>query len=172
MIRPAALLILMTAIPLSACGGSADGTSISLNASGDDGNVVADVDGKTGQMSIDVPGFAGKIKMPKISLDAENFDMNGVHLYPGSTIGGMNIDAKDGGATGKDSGMVRLNFESPAKPDVVRAWFLKELTEAGEYKLQPEGTGLSGKSSDGKQFNLDLAPAGDNKSSGMIVIGG
>ncbi len=170
--RPVLFLMMVAGLSLSACGGSGDGTSITLNAAGTDGNVVAGMDGKTGQMSIDVPGFVGKIDMPKIKLDAENFDLNGVHLYPGSTISGMNIDAKDAASSGKDRGLVRLNFESPAKPDVVRAWFLEKLTTAGDFTLQKDGTGLAGTSSDGKRFKLELAPSGDEKSNGVIVISG
>src|SRR3954453_16755291 len=98
MIRPLSIaLVVIAAASLAACGGSGDGTSISLNATGTDGNVLAGMDGRTGQVSRNVPGFSGKIKLPKVTLDAKNFEMNGVHLYPGSTISGMNIDARDNG---------------------------------------------------------------------------
>ena len=173
MIRTLAIFtVAIAALPLAACGNSGDGTSISLNATGTDSNALASMDGKTGQVSLDVPGFSGKIKLPKIKLDAGNFDMNGVHLYPGSTISGMNIDAQDNGPGGKDQGLVKLSFDSPAKSDVVRAWFLEKLTGDAGYKLQTSGSGLTGTSKDGKAFKLDLAPEGDAKSKGTIVING
>jgi hypothetical protein len=170
MIRPAAFVVAIAALSLAACGEKGDGTSISLNAGGTDGNVTAGVDGKTGQMSLNVPGFSGRIKLPKIKLDAGDFDMNGVHLYPGSTISGMNIDARDNDAN-EDTGQVKVSFDSPASPDVVRAWFAEKLTTAGDFKLQSSGTGLSGTAEDGKVFKLDLAPTGDGKSKGTLVIG-
>ncbi len=40
------------------------------------------MDGNTGAVAINVPGFSGKLDLPKIHLDADDFEMNGVHLYP------------------------------------------------------------------------------------------
>jgi len=165
-------LVVVAAAPLAACGGSGDGTSISLNATGTDGNVLAGVDGKTGQVSLDVPGFSGKIKLPKVTLDAKNFEMNGVHLYPGSTISGMNIDAKDNGSGGKDSGVVKVSFDSPAAPDIVRGWFLEKLNAGADFKVKASSNGLVGTSDEGKPFRLDLTPNGNGKSKGVIVMGG
>lgn len=170
MIRPA-LFALAFALPLAACGDGKDGTTIAFNASGADGNVVAGVDGKTGDMSINAPGFSGKISLPKIKLDADNFDMNGVHLYPGSKIAGMNIDAHDDGKPGGNSdGTVKVTFESPATPDTVRAWFEDKLNHAG-FTVHADGTGLSGMTDDHKPFMLDLAPDGSDHAKGTITIG-
>ena len=116
----ALLIAALCALPLAGCdghGGNEQGTTISLNASDSDGNVVAGIDGKTGDMAINASGFSGKISLPKIHLDASDFDMNGVHLYPGSTISGMNIDAHDHGQGSDNDGTVKVSFESPATPD-------------------------------------------------------
>ena len=154
-------------LPLAACDGAQQGTSIAINATGEDGNMIAGVDGKTGQVSFNAPGVSGKIKLPKIQLDAGNFDMNGVHLYPGSTISSMNIDAHD--KPGKDDdGTVRVSFESPAAPATVRDWFSRKLSDAG-YKIRIDGNGLAGTSDEGKPFRLDLTPAGADHSSGTIT---
>src|SRR3546814_8281690 len=90
-------LILLTAVaPLAACGLNGDtGTTITINSTDSDGNVVARADGASGKVSIDLPGFSGELKLPKIHLDAEDFDLNGVHLYPGSQIANMAVDAKE-----------------------------------------------------------------------------
>nr|WP_295671415.1 hypothetical protein [Sphingomonas sp.] len=172
MIRPLAFsLTLVAAASLTACDNGKDGTSISINATDTDGNSVALVDGKTGQMSLNVPGFSGKITLPKIKLDADNFDMNGVHLYPGSTISGMNVDARDNGGKEKDSGVVKVNFESPATPDTVRGWFLEKLNGNAKFKVKEGGNGLIGTTDEGKPFKLDLAPDGAGKSKGVIILG-
>lgn len=170
MIRTVCILALAAA-PLAACDGAKDGTSISINATGTDGNMIAGVDGKTGQVSLNVPGFSGNIKLPKIKLDAENFEMNGVHLYPGSTISGMNIDAKDNSGSKEDSGVVKVSFASPATPETVRGWFLEKLNGGAKFKVQASGSGLAGTTDEGKPFHLDLAPDGAGKSRGTIVLG-
>ncbi len=167
------LIAVLCTMPLAACDGDKDGkpgTTISLNAHDSDGNVVAGIDGNSGDMAIDAPGFSGKIKLPKIRLDASNFDMNGVHLYPGSTISGMNIDAHDRGPGSDDGGTVKVTFDSPAQPDTVRAWFEQKLNAAG-FTVKTDGTGLSGTTDEKKPFTLDLRPVGTDHARGVITIG-
>ena len=158
-------LVLFAALALAACGDSGGGTSISINS--EDGNMVAGVDGN-GQLAINLPGgFAGNIKLPKMKLNAENFDMNGVHLFPGSTISGMNVDAD-----GQDSGLVRVEFQSPASPSKVRDWFLDKLSKQAGFTITASGDDLIGTTDEKQPFRLDLAPDGADKSKGVIVIGG
>lgn len=171
MIRPLLLCLTVVATPLGACNDSKDGTTISFNATGDDGNMVAGVDGTTGKVSLDVPGFSGKLSLPKIHLDAGDFDMNGVHLYPGSTISTMNIDAHDGKGKDDDSGTVHVGFASPATPAQVRDWFNERLTKTG-FTLKAEGNGLTGTTDEGKPFRLDLIPDGADHAKGTITVSG
>lgn len=170
MLRP--LLCALVLLPLAACDGG-KGTSISINTSDGDGNGSLDVD-SGGHATIDTPFFKGKVSIPKLKLDASNFDMNGVHLYPGSTIEGMNVDAQGGSDDAKsekdDNGTVRVSFTSPATPATVRDWFRDKLTAAA-FKVAPSGTGLTGTTKDGKPFTLDLTPAGADKAKGVIKIG-
>jgi len=170
MFRPLAATLLLAAT-LSACNGSKDGTTISFNSSDSDGNVVANVDGNSGAVSINTPGFSGKINLPKLHLDSKDFDMNGVHLYPGSTISTMNIDAHDGGKPGNDDdeGTVRVSFASPASAATVRDWFQQKLTAAG-FTLSASGNGLVGTTNEKKPFKLDLTPDGADKSKGIITV--
>jgi hypothetical protein len=159
-------LALIAALALAACGDSGDGTSISINAG--DGNMVAGVDGN-GQLAINLPGgFAGNVKLPKMTLNADNFDMNGVHLFPGSTISGLNVDANDK----QDGGLVRVSFQSPASPGTVRDWFLEKLSKEAGFKIIASGDDLIGTTDEKQPFRLDLAPDGADKSKGTIVIGG
>ncbi|MES2057391.1 MAG: hypothetical protein V4564_15765 [Pseudomonadota bacterium] len=163
----AAALIL--ALPLAACDSGGDGTTISINASGTDGNMVAGVD-KDGQVSVNVPGFSGKLKLPKMKLDAGDFDLNGVKLYPGSTISAMNVDAKDGGKGGTDSGRVRISFDSPGTPKAVQDWFLQRLNKDAGFKVKVDGTGLTGTTEKDKPFKLELAPVGADHAKGTILL--
>lgn len=162
-------LLLVAVLALAACDrGSGDGTAISINAHDADGNVTGSF--QNGSLAIDAPGFQGAIKLPKIQLDAENFDMNGVHLYPGSKITGMNIDAQDHRG-GTDEAAVRVSFRSPADPASVRQWFAERLGKAG-YTLHADGNGLSGTTNEDKPFRLELSNAGTNAAEGRIIVSG
>jgi hypothetical protein len=165
MIRPffLAAVGLTGALALSACDRSNESASVSINADG--GNVLGAINGETGEMKIDVPGFQGTVKLPKIKIDTSNFDLNGVRLYPGSSIKTLNIvgDEKAGG--------LRVAFASPATPAIVRDWFAQRLGKVG-YQVHPEGANLIGTTDENKPFRLELAPDGNDKATGTIVISG
>lgn len=167
-VLPLAALPLAALIGLSACG-DGKGTSISINSSDADGNITFGTDAN-GQVAIDTPVFKGKFTLPKLKLDATSFDMNGVHLYPGSTISGMNVDAHDDPRKTDDDGRVRVTFASPATPATVRDWF-KDKLNAAKFTVSADGAGLVGKTDQGKPFKLGLAADGADKSNGVITIG-
>jgi len=132
------------------------------------------VDGKTGEMSIDAPGFSGKITLPKMKLGSDDFDLNGVKLYPGSTITTMNIAANsDGKGEGKGDSRdkVRIVFDSPATPEKVIDYFADKLA-AANFKLTKSGQSLKGTDEDNKPFMLDVKPAANGHSTGTIAIEG
>ena len=157
----------LAALSLSACHRSSDkGTTISFNATDTNGNVTATADGATGQVALDIPGFSGKLTLPKIKLDGDDFDMNGVHLYPGTKIGTMNIAAGNG-----HDGNVHIGFESPADPATVHDWLSPRLAKAG-YALTSHGTDLIGKTDDGKPVSILLSPASAGHTDGIIKMGG
>lgn len=169
MLRPLATALLL-GLALTACDDSKSGTSISINSSDSDGNVVANLDGNSGAVAINVPGFSGKLNLPKIHLDSKDFEMNGVHLYPGSTISTVNVDAHNNSKGGDDdNGTVRVTFASPAAPATVRDWFQQKLGAAG-FTLSPSGSGLVGTTDEKKPFKLELVPEGTDKSSGTITV--
>jgi len=165
MIRPYLLAAvgLTSVLALSACDRSNEGASVSINADG--GNVLGAINGETGEMKIDVPGFQGSVKLPKIKIDTSNFDLNGVRLYPGSSIKTLNIVGDD------KAGGLRVAFASPATPTIVRDWFAQRLDKVG-YKVHGEGTNLIGTTDENKPFRLELAPDGKDKATGTIVISG
>lgn len=165
MSRALILGLLIVAAPLAACDKS-DGTSFTMNTSDSDGNTTVSADGKTGQVALNIPGFSGKITLPKMHLDGNDLDLNGVHLYPGSKITTMNVDAK-----GNDEGVVHVAFTSPADPQVVRNWFQQKLTGAG-FTLHADGDGLAGTTDDGKPFSMQLTADGDGKAKGDMTVTG
>jgi hypothetical protein len=157
------LLLAAVALPLAACAKGGEGTSITFNAS--DGNTVAAADGGSGEVKLDVPGFQGKFTLPKLQVTADQFDLNGVHLYPGSTIRSLNIDAGE-----HKDGAVRVAFTSPASPATVRDWLMERLNKA-DFAVSAHGTGLTGTTDEKKPFTLDLKPAGSAVADGVITIG-
>ncbi|WP_066816693.1 hypothetical protein [Sphingomonas mali] len=157
------------ALALAACG-EHDGNSTSISFSGNSsGGAVSGGIDSSGNLKINANGFKADLKLPKFSVDANNFEMNGVHLYPGSTISSINVNG--GQDEDKDPGKVRVAFTSPANAATVRDWLKERLGKAG-FALSADGAGLTGKTDDGKPFALKLSDQGANKSSGTIDMGG
>ena len=171
------IILPFAALALAACGSSSDdgtlGTEISIDATTDEGNPVkASSDGKTGEIAIDVPGFKANIAMPKIKLDADNFDIDGVKLYPGSKVISMKIDqiTRTTGSAGDNNGTVRISFDAPATPDVVKAWFSEKLTGNDKFTVNPTANGFAGTNKDGDPFTLDLRPGVTGHTTGSMII--
>jgi hypothetical protein len=170
------IILPLAAFALAACGASADdgktGTDISIDATTDEGETIkASSDGKTGEVAIDAPGFKANIAMPKVNLDSDNFEMNGAKLYPGSKIISMKVDnvmraaGSEGGA-----GTVRISFDAPASPDVVKAWFLDQLVNTAKYSLKVTPDGMTGTNEDGDPFTLNLRAGEVGHSIGSMII--
>lgn len=148
------------ALALAGCGRpDGDGTSVSIDA----GNGAARVDGATGEVTLDTPLVKGSLKLPTFALTADNFDIGGVHLFPGTRIGSMNING-----TGANDGMVRVAFDSPAPVATVRDWLRAEFEKAGT-RVEIDGNSLQGMAED-KKFRIDLTPAGE-RAKGTVTIG-
>lgn len=166
-------LIAATALTLAACGraGDGNGTQISFSSNSADGAVTGGIDNQ-GNLKIDTGGFKADVKLPKLDIKADDFDMNGVKLYPGSTITNLNILGQPGAGEGeKADGKVSVSFSSPATPVTVRDWLKSRLGQAG-FTVTTAGNGLTGKTNDGKPFALTLSEDGAGKSKGVIDMGG
>ncbi len=152
---------------LTACnGGDGEGSSISITGETDNGTPTAVVaNGSTGSVKLDLPGFKADIALPKIKLDADDFDMNGVHLFPGSTIADLRIADGKGNADDR----VEVRFSSPAAAAEVRTWFADKLGKAG-YKLTQAGQALQGTTDEGKPFRMELRDTGAKSSEGTISL--
>lgn len=161
----------VAAIALTGCdrhAGAGNGTDISFSSNDADGAVSGGID-KDGNLRINANGFNADVRLPRIALDANNFDMNGVHLYPGSTISSINVAGQDGDRE-DDKGKVAVAFTSPAAAATVRDWLNERLAKAG-YKLSAAGNGLTGTTDKGQSFALKLDDDGAGKSKGAIEIG-
>lgn len=161
-------LLLFAVLPLSACG-EGPGTSVTIDARSEgEGNATIAADGN-GSLSIKAPGFDGSLKLPPIRIEAEDFDVNGLNLYPGSTIRDLHVDAEERLGS-PDRGKVRIAFEAPAPLATVQAWFREKLA-AQDFVVAPEGNGFAGKTSDGDSFALQLEADGEGKTKGRMEVG-
>ena len=107
--------------------------------------------------------------VPKAGMSGANFDLNGIELYPGSTIRDFKLDAQDG-KDGADSGKVAVRFDSPAALAKVQPWFRDTLTKRG-YTLAPKGDGFTGVNAEGDKVALELTADGADKTNGRLEVG-
>jgi hypothetical protein len=168
-----ALLILALALAITACSSENEpekGTSVAVDATGKDGEKVSvTADGATGNVALKTPGFDANFRLPKALLNDNNFDIDGVKLYPGSTIDSINVKAEE--KDGKGSGNVVILFTAPDEPGKVGNWFAKEFGENSMPVTSKDGL-LVGKTKDGTDFSITLTPADGGKTSGRTVISG
>lgn len=158
-------LMLPVAAALAACGGDGEGTSISIQ--GDNASVTAQAD-KDGKVSVKAPGFEGSIKLPKFNIGAENFEVDGVKLYPGATVSSLNIDDRQDGTK---SGGVKVTFDAPADAARVRDWFREQMEGAG-FTVTGNRDELTGKTKSGSPYTLKIDGTGDAKSRGTLTVSG
>ena len=164
----ARVVIALGVFAMTACTARDDNDNVtaSINLSGDNlnGSAVAITgDSDTGKMSLNVPGLEAKINLPAGVINKSNFDIDGVKLYPGSSVTGVNVDANN------DTGSVRIAFDAPATPAIVTAWFAKAFADQG-MTVTASDTGLAGSDKDGSPFAIALAPKGDTATAGTIMM--
>jgi len=159
------LAIFAPMVLLAGCGQKDDKAGADISITGDDGNVVAAANGKTGIVSLNLPGVSANIRLPKMQLDAGDIDIDGVKLYPGTTVKAM--DVKSGVDGGRDK--VDIRFATPAAPGAVRDYYLGAFRDNGAT-VAAHGTGLSGTGKDGDPFSIDLDPASGGGTQGRIVL--
>lgn len=156
------LVPLLLSVALAGCHGNAN---IDFDGNDTDGNSVISTDAN-GRIQIKAPGIQGSITLPKMPLDAKNFDIDGVTLYPGSTLKNLKVNDKGGDKDGE----VIVEFESPAAPTVVRDWFRDNMTKQG-FKVTTKDDNLIGTTDDGQPFALQLSAVGDGRTKGLMQVG-
>jgi hypothetical protein len=115
-----------------------------------DDNVSINAD-ESGHIAFNLPFMQGQVKVPGSMMHGGNFDIDGVKLMPGSSVGGFNLDAADHGSK------VTISFKAPATPEATRAYFLDQFKEKG-VEASPSRDGIAGTSKDGSPFFLHLSP--------------
>lgn len=117
-----------------------------------------------GSVSFDVPFAKGQVNLPANAMAHGNFDIDGVKLYPGSTMHGFHVEATNG------QSQVNMAFTAPASSEKVRDYFVDQFRKNG-VEASASGNAITGKSKDGNQFEIGLQPA-QNGTEGTIRIDG
>ena len=165
--RQASMLFLLPALLLAGCEAKIDADSK------DDGNTSVVINGSDGQFSLDTSDFQAKLKLPKFAMDTGHMDIDGVKLYPGSKVDGVNVNAQDGKDGAKDEGKVTIGFASPDAPAKLLGYYRKAFADNG-YTVASAAAGdmaVAASKAPDKAVRVALQPDGAG-SKGTIVITG
>ena len=124
-------------------------------------------------LKIDSDDFKANVEIPGLSFAGSHMNLNGLKLYPGSTVKGMHIHAVDKG--GVDRGEVVVDFTSPAVPATVARDMADGARRAGYTVTTDSATALSGVKTDGDDrdtFVATLNPNGDATVGQLTLVGG
>lgn len=158
----AAVLIAVGMTALVACGkSSGDGTvAIDMNSAAAAGNV-----------AISVPGFDAKMRVPTGIMGHGDFDIDGVKLYSGSKVStfNLNVDGSDTRGQKVDRSVIKMGFGAPADVSSVTSWYKAQFA-AKSLNITQLATGISGKTRDGGDFLIALAPGASGTTNGMITL--
>ena len=144
---------------LSACN---DPDDRKLNAQNDNGDLSMTIDGGNNSS-----GTEAKIslRLPSFKLNNPNVDIDGVKLYPGARVTGIDLSGEDGQSEG---GMI-FRFDSDATPDKIRDYYLAAFKKKGVTAVLVRG-GIAGHDESGKAFRIVLEENG-TATRGTIQIG-
>lgn len=156
----------LLALSLAACGDKDGGDTSPTNISiaDDEGNVVFSAGGNEG-VNVKLPGFNMKVDLPGIDINAGDFDIDGVKLYPGSTIETLRVGGKSDGVN--EPG-VSIAFSSPATSAVVSTYF-KDAFAAEGITVSTENNIITGKEKDGQPFRITLTANGAATKGNILV---
>lgn len=165
------VLQLMFVLPLlAACSVKSDDdkakvsvNGIEIDANGD--KALVSIGGEKG-LKIDTDGFKAAVEIPGMELGGKDFDIDGMKLYPGSSVKGMTINATGKGDTKR--GTVKVSFTSPAAPDAVLVHAAAEAKREG-YAATRDGVSLTGNDGKDKSIEVRVAGAGSG-STGTLTL--
>ena len=151
---------------LGACGGDKDPTTVTIRA-GEDGNAQITAEpGEESRLKIDTDGFKADVRVPGLGMLANKMEIDGVKLYPGSKVAGVNIE----GGRGREDGRFAMRFDAPAGREPVGDWFGEQFS-ANDFTARKTPTGYAGTKKDGDWFTLDLTGTPDGHTLGEFRLG-
>lgn len=176
------VFVVLPLAALAACGGHAteettrtvtkDGvttTTITTREAGRGPSATADA---SSGLSIDGDKFKANLAIPGLAFGGDDMNLDGMKLYPGSTVKGMHVHAVD--RPGTDTGEVVIDFTSPAAPAVVARHMADEARRAGftlavDTAAQVGGTRAG--SDETNRFAVTVNPNGDGTAGQLTMTG-
>lgn len=162
----ARLFVILPVALMAACGRDTDPATVTIDARNESGGVVTAEPTKESRLWIDTGGFKADVKMPGLGRMLNNADIDGVEMYPGTKVSGVNID----GAGSGDDGKFTMRFDAPADKARVGAWFRDQFAQ-NDFTARPTPTGFAGTKEDGDWFVLDLSDASGGHTRGEFRLG-
>ncbi len=104
--------------------------------------------------------------MPNIDIKADDVDIGGVDMYPGTKLKSFNIDA--GKSSGTEKAIVRVGMTYPATAASVADYYEGAMKQK-DVTYTRNGGNFSGTTDDGDSFTLAIADAGKT-STGELTI--
>ncbi len=173
------ILFLANVLPVLALAGCSDDGHETKTTATKDGvttTTVTTSDGDNSVVSglkIDTDKLKANLDIPGISFGGDHMDMDGMKLYPGSTVNGVRVHATD--KPGDKQGSVVMAFTSPAALAAVAKHMADQATAAG-FTLNSNTTALvSGSKPDDdgtNRFSVTLAPKGGTTVGQLTMTGG
>ncbi len=147
---------------LSACGEPDERNLAAQNDNGSDLSMNIDSGGNgAGRISIDLP----KIGLPALKLGKADVNIDGVKLFPGARVTGVDVSGEEG----ESEGGVGVRFDADATPDTVRDYYLAAFKNKG-LRASADAMGISGRDHAGTPFRIDLEPQGEG-TRGVVHVG-
>ncbi len=123
-------------------------------------------------LSIDAGKFNANVEIPGLSFGGDHMNLDGMKLYPGSTVTGMHVHAVD--STGSEKGEVVMNFTSPAAPLTVAQHMADQARAAGFIVTTNTASAVAGTKAgrdESNRFAVTLNPNGGETVGVMTLTG-
>ncbi len=160
---PAMLFAAVALLAVAACGRHHDDDDKAVTITAGDGS------GETSTVELKLPGgFEAKVKGPARMGEHSHVDIDGVGLYPGAKLGGVQVKVDASDEKGHEAN-VDLSFSAKSDPAAVADWYQQQF-EAKGVTATRTGNALSGKSKDGDDFTVTAAANKDGGTAGTIAI--
>jgi hypothetical protein len=154
-------------LALSACGGGNGHAPVADSEPANRSVSMTIGEGQEGatNLAINLPNVQGKLSLPAIRLNPREVDIDGVGLYPGSRVTGLDIAGEDG----VSEGSVAIRFDSSAPPAVIRDYFVKAFAEKG-ISVKAAGNRITGRDKSGKPFSISMIQE-EGVTRGVVKVG-
>lgn len=144
-----------------------ESTDIAINLGDGDGKIAIKSDGNDqNRVNLKLPGMDINVKVPNIDINADDVDIGGVDMYPGTKLKSFNIDS--GKSSGNEKALVRVGMTFPAAGSTVADYYESAMKQKAMTYTR-NGTSFSGKTDDGDRFTLAIAGAGETSTGDLTI---